>query len=534
MALRMLWIFVFPAAFSSDFYLEPRKSTSQVGDRLVLKCGARNCQKAEFTWRRLGDQPLMHTSETKPSPTESQLVIDGVTVEHKPNILCIAVCGDRKVQKTTVINVYSFPADPVLSGNDRLRHGEKSDITCVVRDVYPVERLKIEWVQGETVLSETSGDQLSVKDEIETQSFVYSYIPHFGDGEKSVTCRATLDLPGIPNNQKTRQTTVNLTVQLLFPWSRPAVPPQNTTVTVSPSRQVQEGQNVTISCRTVSFPPAHFVLTKDGSDKELVSQDGTFRLPQVTPHDAGLYQLNISNWLGSHTELLTLSVMAPPRNTTVTVSPSRQVQEGQNVTISCRTVSFPPAHFVLTKDGSDKELVSQDGTFRLPQVTPHDAGLYQLNVSNRLGSHTELLTLSVTAPPRNTTVTVFPSRQVQEGQNITISCRTVSFPPAHFVLTKDGSDKELVSQDGTFQLPQVTPHDAGLYQLNISNRLGSHTELLTLSVMEQYRAPEDTPILPTLIVPAIGAGAMVTTAAVLMRYLKRSNGRRVYELAKGV
>ncbi|XP_035276302.1 vascular cell adhesion protein 1 isoform X1 [Anguilla anguilla] len=562
MALWMLWIFVLPAAFSLDS-LEPKYSTSQLGDRLVLKCSTRRCEKPSFTWRALDDQPLMHTSETNPSPTESQLVFHPVTLTRKTTIECGVFCGGKKFFRKAQVNVYSFPADPEVSGYDHLRHGEKSNLTCVVRDIYTADLLKVEWVQGETVLS-TTEHEMSADDAVETHTSVYSYIPDFGDGKKNITCRATLDLDGVPVNQQTRQTTVNLTVQ---------TPPRNTTVTVSPSWQVQEGQNVTISCRTVSSPSPRYVLKKDGSDVEMESQDGTFRLQQVQLRDAGLYQLTVSNRLGSSTERLTLNVTGPPQNTTVTVSPSWQVQEGQDVTISCRTVSSPPPRYVLKKDGSDEGMESQDGTFRLRQVQLRDAGLYQLTVSNQLGSSTERLTLNVTAPPRNTTVTVSPSWQVQEGQNVTISCRTVSSPPPRYILKKDGSDVEMESQDGTFWLQQVQLRDAGLYQLNVSNRLGSSTERLTLSVTApprnttvtvspswqvqeaqdvtiSYRTvrspnssfpsvplpvqdppPKDHIILLAVIGPTV---AVVTIAALVTHHLWKAKTRGVYELGKDV
>ncbi|XP_035276304.1 vascular cell adhesion protein 1 isoform X3 [Anguilla anguilla] len=475
MALWMLWIFVLPAAFSLDS-LEPKYSTSQLGDRLVLKCSTRRCEKPSFTWRALDDQPLMHTSETNPSPTESQLVFHPVTLTRKTTIECGVFCGGKKFFRKAQVNVYSFPADPEVSGYDHLRHGEKSNLTCVVRDIYTADLLKVEWVQGETVLS-TTEHEMSADDAVETHTSVYSYIPDFGDGKKNITCRATLDLDGVPVNQQTRQTTVNLTVQ---------TPPRNTTVTVSPSWQVQEGQNVTISCRTVSSPSPRYVLKKDGSDVEMESQDGTFRLQQVQLRDAGLYQLTVSNRLGSSTERLTLNVTAPPRNTTVTVSPSWQVQEGQNVTISCRTVSSPPPRYILKKDGSDVEMESQDGTFWLQQVQLRDAGLYQLNVSNRLGSSTERLTLSVTAPPRNTTVTVSPSWQVQEAQDVTISYRTVRSPNSSFP---------------SVPLPVQDP------------------------------PPKDHIILLAVIGPTV---AVVTIAALVTHHLWKAKTRGVYELGKDV
>ncbi|KAI1883213.1 hypothetical protein AGOR_G00242890 [Albula goreensis] len=216
MELRILWVFVISTAFSLDVYLEPgKKVVSRVGDRLVLKCGVRNCQKADFLWRNLEDRPL-HSSLARVSDTESQLIIENILLMHEVKIECKAHCSDGSRKARTVdVEVYSFPLDPVVSGNEGLKPGMKNDLTCLVRDVYPGERLKIEWVQGETVLKEEYGDEATVEGQLQSLTSVYSYTPKSEGKEESITCRATLDLPGIPANQQTRSSTVPLTVQPL-------------------------------------------------------------------------------------------------------------------------------------------------------------------------------------------------------------------------------------------------------------------------------------------------------------------------------
>ncbi|KAG9338524.1 hypothetical protein JZ751_025759, partial [Albula glossodonta] len=216
MELRILWVFVIPTAFSLDVYLEPgRKVVSRVGDRLVLKCGVRNCQKADFLWRNLEDRPL-HSSMARVSDTESQLIIENILLMHEVKIECKALCSDGSRRVRTVdVEVYSFPLDPVVSGNEDLKPGMKNDLTCQVRDVYPGERLKIEWVQGETILKEEYGDEATVEGELQSLTSVYSYTPKSEGKDESITCKATLGVPGVPANQQTRSSTVPLTVQPL-------------------------------------------------------------------------------------------------------------------------------------------------------------------------------------------------------------------------------------------------------------------------------------------------------------------------------
>uniref|UniRef100_A0A8C7P805 Vascular cell adhesion molecule 1b n=1 Tax=Oncorhynchus mykiss TaxID=8022 RepID=A0A8C7P805_ONCMY len=123
-----------------------------------------------------------------------------------------------------------------------------------------------------------------------------------------------------------------------------------------------------------------------------------------------------------------------PRGTTITVSPASEVKEGESVTVSCLSDGAPVGWMVLRRlsEDQDVKLQSHNGSstsFTLSSALLADSALYQCEAFNEHGSQKASTHVTVKAPPRNTTVLVYPSTEVQEGQNVTVCCRSVSFPP---------------------------------------------------------------------------------------------------------
>lgn len=232
----------------------------------------------------------------------------------------------------------------------------------------------------------------------------------------------------------------------------------------------------------------------------------------------------------------TLSIHYPPRATRIIASPLTKLKEGEPVSFSCLSDSFPVGRIVLSKvvDGIQTELKTIDGvqtSFTLPSVTLDDAGIYVCEASNIYGNHSDSVEITVKAPPRNTTVEIFPSTNVQEGQNITICCRSVSFPPPAVVLSKLDSETNIYSLDGVFILINLTPNDTGLYQVNVTNDLGYETEVFNINVIEKRL---DSPLgwtdFLTLAIFLGGSGALLG----LVLYVWRERKKGFYDLTKGI
>ncbi|XP_036442454.1 vascular cell adhesion protein 1b [Colossoma macropomum] len=407
--------------------------TVERGSVLSLSCEASGCPHPHFTWKGLEDKPRYRSSDTQTAV--SQLNLGPVGPKEDGAFICEVKCGSVVKSKRTEVKIFSFPSHPAVESSGTSLEGEMTNLTCTVHDVFPADRFRTQWLDGET---ELFSQTWSFANGLQTLSSVFSYQPNGSDHDKNISCKVSLEMDGVPAE------------------------------------------------------------------------------------------------LAEKTASITLAMHYAPRQTTITVSPQKELKEGENISISCLTDSAPEGHVVLRKvlDGEEIEVASSEGTqtfFTIHSAELSDSGDYVCEAVNQYGSHRASTQISVQAPPRNTTVKVLPSTSVQEGQNITICCHSVSFPPPAIILRKLDSGIDIYSPNGTFTLINLTPNDTGLYQINVTNALGYETEVFSIHVMERLSSPP--PSWNIFITPFLGLG-LLTSAAVVLEYLRRARLKGFYELSK--
>ncbi|KAM5148566.1 vascular cell adhesion protein 1 [Mantella aurantiaca] len=211
------------------------------------------------------------------------------------------------------------------------------------------------------------------------------------------------------------------------------VPPKNTNITMTPSAEVGEGESIDIRCISEASPAPRLSLKMMNEDgvRELVSENGQYQIAHVHMKHSGTYICESTNIAGQQQVETTLTILVPPKNTFILISPSSLVKEGDDVHIQCVSQAYPSPVLVLmmkTEHGLINKLESENGGYNITNAGEKNIGTYICESTNLFGQQTAEDTLTVQIPPRNTTV-VTPSQNITAGVTVTVTYDTHIIPP---------------------------------------------------------------------------------------------------------
>ncbi|CAJ1052895.1 sialoadhesin-like [Xyrichtys novacula] len=273
--------------------------------------------------------------------------------------------------------------------------------------------------------------------------------------------------------------------------------PKMKQISVSPSAEIVEGNDVTLTCSSDANPAATYTWYK----KTRYQPYGYPRkgpqlvLRSIQSSDSGQYYCEAENNQGTRTsQLVSIDVKYPPKLPSVSVSPSAEIVEGNDVTLTCSSDANPAANYTWYKknENPDPQPTGEGLQLLFEPIKSHDFGQYYCRAENKLGKRTsKYITVDVKYPPNLPNITVSPSAEIVEGSSVTLTCSSDANPAANFTWFKEHEDSPTASGQ-IFTINNTRPEHSGNYVCLAQNERGRHNSTVHLTVEED--APKLQPV----------------------------------------
>uniref|UniRef100_W5KPX6 Ig-like domain-containing protein n=1 Tax=Astyanax mexicanus TaxID=7994 RepID=W5KPX6_ASTMX len=251
---------------------------------------------------------------------------------------------------------------------------------------------------------------------------------------------------------------------------------------VVPER-VSEGNATLLTCATTCnlTEKATFTWFKNRRLLQTNNQDlNTLYIQSTRIDDAASYCCAVKGY-EHRCSPRALFVQDPPKNVSVSISPSGGIVEGSSVNLTCSSDANPPVqNYTWFKV---KAMVGQGSTFTISKISPEDSGEYKCKCINAEGvRYSAVVTLKVVDPPKNVSVSISPSGGIVEGSSVNLTCSSDANPPVqNYTWFKV---KAMVGQGSTFTISKISPEDSGEYKCKCINAEGvRYSAVVTLKVV---------------------------------------------------
>ncbi|XP_061605913.1 uncharacterized protein icam3 [Phyllopteryx taeniolatus] len=283
--------------------------------------------------------------------------------------------GRQQCSKKPNVVVYTFPQKIFIQANSSLvKEGESIQLKCVVGTIAPIQSVAVRWYNGQTVIEERHFEG-SIMGPVDLVSD-YDYQSRQQRLVK-LKCEAVLDLtpegPQLSVFSPEFHLTVEYDIELTCPSNYTAV----------------EYAVHNLSCSVEGGSPETLITWyKDGDEVELSET--------LTRYDAGQYVIVAISFSSTVNATVDLNVVYPPSQ--IEELEDVEVELGSEVCLKCSTRGNPrPEYSWSAPTWLNVAQVDEDGVSRLqiPNVTSHHTGVYTCHGSNKRGTVSKQVTVSV-------------------------------------------------------------------------------------------------------------------------------------------
>ncbi|KAM9454169.1 B-cell receptor CD22-like [Clarias gariepinus] len=264
---------------------------------------------------------------------------------------------------------------------------------------------------------------------------------------------------------------------------KPGVTLTVTDLQVIAPAEVTEGQSAVLTCKTTcSLTDPTFIWYKNSRNLTTNTiKSNKVHLQPVSSEDAGSYSCAVRGYEHLPSPDHTLGVRYPPKNVSVSISPSGEIVEGSSVTLTCSSDANPPVEiYTWFKDMTS---VGKGKTYTISNISSEDSGEYKCKCSNKVGHQdSSSVTLNVLYSPKNVSVSISPSGEIVEGSSVNLTCSSDANPPVeNYTWFKDMTS---VGKGKTFTISNISSEDSGEYKCKCSNEVGhKESSSVTLNVL---------------------------------------------------
>ncbi|KAM4600435.1 B-cell receptor CD22-like [Polymixia lowei] len=360
--------------------------------------------------------------------------------------------------KKVIINLEdSLPKPTITPSTLEVEEGASVTLKCSATAPCPMLPPNLTWTPALGDIEEKQETQVMTS----AMTFTASYLHH----KQKISCTS---LYNRQDGRRDFSIEKHLTIKVLYP-------PSNTSVI--PPGPVLEGSFVTLTCRSTANPAVDGYTWYRVDGDQVTSVGSKRTLTTKVSEDNSQFYCEARNQYGTqNSSVIQIDVQFPPKNTTVTVSPSAPVLEGGSVTLTCGSHANPAVtNYSWYRVGDDEDAVESGPTFAVDGANASHNGFYYCEARNDHGKDKSAdVELDVHYPPKNTSASVDPSGPVLEGSSVTLTCDSVANPAVgnYTWYRVDGGGQEAVGFERHFTF-NTTRLSTDEYYCEAQNRHGA-------------------------------------------------------------